>query len=286
MGHAVHDAPAGQPRAASTVRHARGARASEGLKLDRPAVIRFVTGVVAVGTPLLTIPIVVGAPAEPFLLLLVYGVYLGGGIRTARRSGPGGVRRLFRGVLRWRIGWPIWVVVVGALPLATIAMAILSGTFSPPADGWLSTIGNYLFLTFVFGALIINVVEETAWQGLVQRSLTERHGPLRAALLTAVPFAAVHVPLSFAGDATVEEGIGATILVLLVAPVMRYLMGRTDTASGGSLLAVGVMHASFNASHQLGVTDGDWQAIAGLVIVAGLALVADRSRGARAARRR
>jgi uncharacterized protein len=267
------------PSDPSAVRYGARSAASPafGLQLDRRTVVRYATAVVATGVLLLTIPVVADLPVEAFLLSLVYVVYLGGAVLVARRTGPGGIRRLFAGVLRWQIGWRNWVLVVGAIPLATLAVALVTGTLSAPADGWPVTVGNYLFVTFVFGALILNIFEETAWQGLVQRNLTRDHGSLRAAMLTSVPFAAVHIPLSFVGDATINEALGATALLFVFAPAMRYLMGRTDLATGGSLLAVGVMHASFNASGQLGVT-GEWQHIAGLALVAGLALATDLRR--------
>ena len=157
-------------------------------------------------------------------------------------------------------------------------MALVAGNLTAPADGWALTLGNYLFLTFIFGALLINIFEETAWQGLVQRNLARHHGPLRAAALTAVPFAAVHIPLSFVGDVTTSEALVATALLFVFAPAMRYLMGRLDITNGGSLLAVGVMHASFNASGQLGVTSEGWEQIAGLAVVALVALGADSLR--------
>lgn len=256
---------------------------TEALRLERRTVLRYVLGVLAAGIPLLTIPVVAGLPVEPFLLALGYVVLLGGAIVTARRSGPGGVRQLFSGVLHWRIGVRNWIVVAAAVPITTIAVALATGTFTAPADGWPVTVGNYLFFTFVFGALILNIFEETAWQGLVQRHLTQHHGALKAAMITAVPFAAIHLPLSFVGDVTMVEALGATALVFLFAPAMRLVMGRIDIATGGSLLAVGVMHASFNASAQLGVTDGDWQVIVGLAVVAAVALLVDR-RSTRAGR--
>lgn len=43
-------------------------------------------------------------------------------------------------------------------------------------------------------------------------------------------------------------------------------------------LAVGVMHASFDASEQIGLTSGGWEHIAGLAIVALVALAADSLR--------
>lgn len=44
----------------------------------------------------------------------------------------------------------------------------------------------------------------------------------------------MHIPLSFAGDATLAEALVATVLLFVFAPAMRHLMGRTDLATGGS----------------------------------------------------
>ena len=76
--------------------------------------------------------------------MLTYGVLLGGSVLTARRAGPGGIRLLFRGLLRWRIGWANAAVVVAAIPLATIGVAALTGTYVTPEDGWLPVISSYL----------------------------------------------------------------------------------------------------------------------------------------------
>ncbi len=124
----------------------------------------------------------------------------------------------------------------------------------------------------------VNLWEETAWQGLVQRHWTARFGLGRGALLTAVPFAVIHLPLGFVGGTTLDEALIASILVLVMAPPLRYLLGRTDQATGGSLLAVGVLHASFNASGALDVLVGGWQHIVGVAVVTGVALLLDARR--------
>lgn len=239
---------------------------------------RYLVAIMIVGTALMAIPAVTGLPAEPFLLAMVFGPLLGGAALTARRTGPGGVRQLFRGVLRWRIGWRYWALAVLVMPLTTVTAAATTGTLTAPADGWLMTATNYLVATFLVGTLVINLWEETAWQGLVQRHLTERFGPGQAALLTAVPFAVIHLPLGFVGGATLREALVSSVLVLVMAPPFRYLIGRTDHATGGSLLAVGVLHASFNASGSLDVLVGGWQHIAGVAVVAGVALLLDARR--------
>lgn len=239
---------------------------------------RFVVAIMIIGAAVMAVPAVTDLPVEPFILAMVYGPLLGGAVFTAHRSGSGGVRQLFRGVLRWRIGWGYWALAVLVMPLTTVTVAAATGTLVAPADGWLMTAAGYLVATFLVGTLVVNLWEETAWQGLVQRHWTARFGLGRGALLTAVPFAVIHLPLGFVGGATLDEALIASILVLVMTPPFRYLLGRTDQATGGSLLAVGVLHASFNASGALDVLVGGWQHIVGVVVVTGVALLLDARR--------
>jgi uncharacterized protein len=246
--------------------------------IDESRIRRYLALVLSLGIPLLAIPAIADLPIEPFLLVVTYVLLLGGAIAVAHRTGPGGIRRLFRGALQWRIGWRNWALAVAVIPTATVTVALVTGTYTAPPDGWAVVLGSYLLFTFVVGALFLNVFEETAWQGLVQRHLARRHGPLQAALLTAIPFAALHLPLSLVGDVTVGEAVVAAALIVVMAPAMRYVMGRTDHRTGGSLLAVGITHASFNASGQLEVASGGWQHIVGLALIAAVFLVIDARR--------
>src|SRR3712207_9266545 len=62
-------------------------------------------------------------------------------------------------------------------------------------------------LSVVTAVLLVHLWEETVWAGFFQGRLERRHGFLPAAALTAVPFAAVHLPLAFIGDLT-ARGLG------------------------------------------------------------------------------
>jgi membrane protease YdiL (CAAX protease family) len=190
---------------------------------------------------------------------------------TARIDGRAGVRRLFAGALRWRIGTARFAYVLLALPLLTLLIAAAGGSLRSPDGGWLKEVGGYLFLTLVFGALLGNVWEETAWAGFAQTRLMERHGLLRGSLLTAIPFALIHLPLAWE-----ENGLGGTsgrdlaiawTMLIVVAPFARYLYGMTLLDTGGSVLAVGILHASFNASGTLGAVHGWWPAPVALVLL-------------------
>lgn len=108
---------------------------------------------------------------------------------TAAADGRPAVRELFRRAFRWNVGAGWYVAALLALPALTALIAVATGTFHPPTDGWLPLAGNYLLNTVIIGALLGNIWEELAWTGVVQHRLIDRHGPVVAALLTAIPFA-------------------------------------------------------------------------------------------------
>lgn len=217
---------------------------------------------------------------------------------TAAADGRPGVRDLFRQAIRWRVGVGWYVAAVLALPVLTVLIAAATGTSHQPADEWASVAGAYMLNTVVIGALLGNIWEELAWTGVVQRRLMERHGMAAGSLLTAIPFALIHLPLAFAdkgftGTPWPEVAVAWGVL-LVFAPLFRLLVGIAYLGTGQSLLIVALLHASFNASEQskLPVFDGGWQPIAAatllLVVLVLLrkfrALAAETDHGAAVAR--
>lgn len=203
---------------------------------------------------------------------------------TGAADGRPAVRGLFRRAFRWRVapGW--YVAALLALPALTVLIAAATGTFHPPAGGWVPLLGNYLLNTLIIGALLGNIWEELAWTGVVQHRIMDRRGPVMAALLTAIPFALIHLPFAFA-----ERGFAGTpwtdvavswAVLFLFAPFFRLLMGIAYLGAGYSLFIVGLLHASFNASAstKLDVFDGDWQQIAALILLLGMVAAASGSR--------
>ena len=51
---------------------------------------------------------------------------------TALSEGRGGVRRLFAGAIRWRMGLARFVVLVTAIPLLTLLVGAVTGTLQSP----------------------------------------------------------------------------------------------------------------------------------------------------------
>jgi membrane protease YdiL (CAAX protease family) len=190
---------------------------------------------------------------------------------TARLSGRPGVRRLYSGALKWRIGAGWFAVALLAMPALTVAVAAAGGSLRSPDGGVLKDALFYLFATLIFGALLGNVWEETAWAGFAQSRLMDRHGLVRGSMLTAIPYALIHLPLAWEdhglhGTSGRDLAITWTVLVLS-APFARYLYGVTLLGTGGSVLAVAILHASVNASGALGSVHGWWPVYVALIIL-------------------
>jgi membrane protease YdiL (CAAX protease family) len=220
-------------------------------------------------------------------LLILLGTAI---LVTGAADGRPAVRELFRRAFRWRVAPAWYVAALLALPALTALIAAATGTFHPPADGWGPLAGIYLLNTVIIGALLGNIWEELAWTGVVQHRIMDRRGRAIAALLTAIPFALIHLPFAFAEKGFTETpwtDVAASWAVLfLFAPFFRLLMGIAYRGAGYSLLVVGLLHASFNASAstKLDVFDGDWQQIAAVIILLGVLAAGRAFRASRPAR--
>ena len=180
-----------------------------------------------------------GWPLFPAMLVELVTLALTATVITRSIAGGAGVRRLYAGVLRWRFGVRWWAAVLTVVPIATVAVAGAAGTLQAPADGWGLEALQYVFLAVVFGALLGNLWEELAWTGFFQAEMTDRHGLLKGALVTAVPFGLIHLPLAFEADGltgtSVQDLAITWSLLLLVAPFLRYLIGLVHQRTGRSL---------------------------------------------------
>ncbi len=185
-------------------------------------------------------------------------------------EGPTGVRALVRRMFRWRIGTGWWLLVLAGLPMLTLALALLLGDTFKPIEA------APFVITQLFGLLVnlvlINMWEETAWSGVVQSRLERGHGLVTAALLTAVPFALVHMPLHFIGDFSIGSLTTALVTLLIVCSIVRLMIGVFLRGTRDSILAVALLHTLFNRSNNdegivAGLLQGDGRKLAGLLAV-------------------
>lgn len=267
------------------------------LAARRPLTV-FLALVLGIGWPILALPglahngLIPGGdlPEEPFALATVLLVLLPAALWvTAATDGRAGVRALLRRTVQWRFGPGWYAAILLGLPVIATALGLLTGGSLREVD-WPAVLLNYAVVQVLPAVVIINLWEETAWAGFLQTRLEQRHGLIVAAMLTAVPFALVHVPLLFAAD---EPVLAAAGVLLLVAVLHRLLFGLVLRGTAGSVLAVGLLHATFNATNNpedgllsrlLAEVDTGWLTpAAAVVLTALLAVVVLRRRSTAAA---
>ena len=189
------------------------------------------------------------APDELTGGLVVLSLFPAALFATWAASGRVGVRSLFRRAFHWRVnpGW--WLTVLFGLPVLTVGLALLMGDQLRSIDVP-SFLASQLMLLLV-NFIVINLWEEVAWTGLFQTRLEERHNWLIAALLTAIPFAAIHLPLQFFFDepVTVASLAVAFGLYLLLGLLVRPMLAVFRRGTGDSLLLVGLLHSVFNRTN-------------------------------------
>jgi len=195
-------------------------------------------------------------PFEVFALALTVLVMLPATVWVvAVAEGRAGVRRLFARTFRWRFGLGWWGAVLLAVPVGTIALGVLSGRSVDTTD--LPSVLLSGTMSTLLPLFLVNLWEETVWAGFVQTHLERRHGLVAAAALTAVAFAAIHVPMLFAEEFSLSSVLVGVGFLLAVALVFRLLAGIVLRGTAGSVLAVAVLHAMWNASNSEGAIVDD-----------------------------
>jgi membrane protease YdiL (CAAX protease family) len=156
------------------------------------------------------------------------------------------VRRLLRRTFHWRvnIGW--WLTILLALPTLTVGLALLMGDNLRSVDMTSLLFSQLTLLLINFVAT--NLWEETAWTGLLQTRLEERHNWFVAAMLTAIPFAAIHLPLQFfLGERVTPTSLAIAFgAYLLLCMLFRPLLAVVRRGTGDSLFLVALQHSVFN----------------------------------------
>jgi membrane protease YdiL (CAAX protease family) len=169
-----------------------------------------------------------------------------------------------------------WLLIATGLPVLTLLLALALGGTLEPVD--VAPFIAAQMAGLLVNLLLINVAEETGWAGLVQTRLRRKHGLVAAALLTAVPFALVHMPLHFIGNFSLTSLTSALVTLLIVCTLVRLLLGTVLDATGGSVLAAALTHTMFNRSNNdegiiAALVDGDARKLAGILAVIVLAVI-------------
>jgi membrane protease YdiL (CAAX protease family) len=226
--------------------------------------VLFAAVALGVGGLLLTLSTLI-EPGAPFILAAVLaGLALPALLFTHRDTGWNGVRALLRDCVRLPRAW-WWLPTAGfALPCLTWTTAAVVGGAQPVT--W-SLLGYYT-IDLIIGAVVINIWEEMAWTGFAQRRAMARWGTTGGSLITAVFFTGIHLPLAIDGAHNAAQVTSNLLFIAGVATGVRLLIGRVDAWTGRSLLTIGVLHSSFNATETLLHPDYDWVRIVLTIAVA------------------
>jgi len=179
------------------------------------------------------------SPLGTLLLLLGIGApSITAFVLSAVVDGREGIRRLWRGGRRWRVGFA-WYAAVLLIPgLAngaawTVAAALgLQTPFNP----WLSAL---------ISGLLAGLLEEYGWSGFAFPILHTRYGLVRAGAAMGVIVAVWHLPFFLLSGTTQSASSFPLFLLTLIAA--RIIFGWVYNGSGGSILLTVLLHASGNA---------------------------------------
>jgi membrane protease YdiL (CAAX protease family) len=210
---------------------------------------------------------------------------------TWAADGRPGVVSLFKRIARWRFGVAWWLAVLAGLPVLTVVATLILGgsleSIDPVGLFWDQL--RLLLINFI----LVNLWEETAWAGVMQTRLERRHNIFVAAVLTAIPFGFIHLPLAFLSEITIASVLISLAAYIVLGLFLRPLVGVVLRGSRDSLLAAGLMHSVFNRTNNdngiaASLLNGELYRlgilIAVVVFIAALALLAGRRRLSRAYR--
>jgi membrane protease YdiL (CAAX protease family) len=172
-----------------------------------------------------------------------FGPFLAALIVLAMTRGRGGIMRLLREMVRWRVGWPWYVVALGLPILMAVSAAIFTVMLGAPAPTS-EQVANWpdVFMWFPFALLVPGLSgawEEPGWRGYAANQLAVG----RTRLWALVPLWAIivvwHLPLFLQGAVELVDVLN------MVGGVILY--NWLYYQSGRSVLLVMIIHAMNNS---------------------------------------
>jgi uncharacterized protein len=209
-----------------------------------------------------------------------YGPALAAVVAAAWTGGRPSLRELGARVVRWRVGWG-WYAVVVLVPLALAGTTLAIGSLFGGDAGISMPDGGVAMLVVLALALTLTdgLGEEVGWRGWALPRLLEQHDVLRASLLLGLVWAAWHLPLHLTEGSYLADVPVWVLFARLPATSIVYTWVFLHTR-GSALLAV-LLHGVMNVAAGLlptgvvwdvaGVVT-HWSAALALIVVAGATL--------------
>jgi membrane protease YdiL (CAAX protease family) len=198
---------------------------------------------------------------------------------TAVVDGKAGLAELASRVVRWRVGWWLWAVVVGTASVAVVNVLIMAAMGQPlpalAAFERYTGIGSVGLAAVIGISIVVNGLgEETGWRGFAAHRLLPHRGPLVASLIVALMWAIWHLPLFWVVESFRSFGpamiVGWLFGLLAGSIVLTFLYRR----SGLSILLVAAWHTAFNLTSATEATSGVGAAMASSVVIIAALVIA------------
>ncbi len=181
-------------------------------------------------------------------------------IVTAQMKGTAGIRHLLSRLVYWHISLRWYAVALLGFPtLASLAIALSAFLAGQPPDFSKNYVGQVflqlprginpwvLLLPFFLYSVVTVIPEEISWRGFALPQLQKSYGPIWASLMVGLLWGLWHLPLFFFPTA-VQSGLSFP-LFLAITVFSSFLFTWVFNGTGGSLLAVILLHSSFNVSN-------------------------------------
>lgn len=188
----------------------------------------------------------VALPASLFITIATFGPAVGAITAVIYESGRSGIRPLLAQVVRWRVSWRWYLVVLTIPALVMLAAFFLWQAMGGPALTTPLPAGAWFTIPILIVALLIpSLFEEVGWRGLALPRLQTRFGWLASSLVVGVIWAIWHSPIWFIPDA----GFGNLPfpIFMLFTMALSVLFAWLYNGTGGSVLLPALAHAAINA---------------------------------------
>lgn len=181
-----------------------------------------------------------------------FGPFLAAMIIVTATEGLPGLRRLFSGLAKWRVGKGYAFFAIFMPPIlfviAFLVSRLLQGSWPDP-----SLLGNidYLPRLGVLGVLGIWLLtfglgEEMGWRGFALPRLQAGRSAFSAALIVGVLHTFWHLPAFFFRDTYIAMGLLGLPMMLVSVVSASFIMTWLYNGTRGSLLMVVLFHGLFN----------------------------------------
>jgi membrane protease YdiL (CAAX protease family) len=158
------------------------------------------------------------------------------------------LRQLIGRLLRWRVRWQWYVLVI--LGPAAFSLAV-AGVYALFGGSWSAAVSRAFVAPVVLLPLLLLILvatddlgEELAWRGFALPRLLARHSALAASLILGIFWALWHLPLLWTSG--IEEQQLPWWLLLLDVPAKSVLFTWVFLHTRGSVLFAVLFHASTN----------------------------------------